>query len=179
MRPAESFIGQPIRSLQTMLRVISEADSRIPTVIPDGIYGTTTQQAVTAFQRQNALPVTGVVNQQTWDRIVLVYEKAYIETEKAEPIEILIDKGERFLPGDSGPYIFLLQTLLFTILEEDSSAARVTGIFDDKTVQSLATFQKSANLPETGQLDKETWKHLSLQFTAKMHRLKSHKNHIN
>ena len=29
MRPAESFVGQPIRSLQTMLRVIAENDPRI------------------------------------------------------------------------------------------------------------------------------------------------------
>ena len=70
MRPPESFIAQPIRSLQTMLRVISEIDKRIPTVVPDGIYGSTTQQAVTAFQRQHGLPATGVVNQDTWEHIV-------------------------------------------------------------------------------------------------------------
>ena len=39
MRPAESFIEQPVRSLQTMLRVLAEDDQRLPTVVPDGIYG--------------------------------------------------------------------------------------------------------------------------------------------
>ena len=38
MRPPESFIEQPVRSLQTMLRVIAEDDPTFPTVVPDGIY---------------------------------------------------------------------------------------------------------------------------------------------
>ena len=66
MRPGESFVEQPVRSLQTMLRVIAEDDSRLPTVIPDGIYGPTTMQAVSAFQRQYELPVTGITDQATY-----------------------------------------------------------------------------------------------------------------
>ena len=49
MRPAESFVAQPVRSLQTMLRVIAEADRTLPTVIPDGIYGQETITAVYAI----------------------------------------------------------------------------------------------------------------------------------
>ena len=45
MRPEASFIEQPVRSLQTMLRVISQDDSRYPAVIPDGIYGPDTMHA--------------------------------------------------------------------------------------------------------------------------------------
>ena len=55
MRPLESYISQPIRSLQTMLRVIGEDDATLPPVVPDGIYGQQTIQAVTAFQRKYAL----------------------------------------------------------------------------------------------------------------------------
>ena len=39
MKPGESFVGQPIRALQTMLRVIAENDPSHMTLIPDGIYG--------------------------------------------------------------------------------------------------------------------------------------------
>ena len=49
MRPVESFVGQPIRSLQTMLRVIAQNDAAHPDVIPDGIYGPETVAAVSAF----------------------------------------------------------------------------------------------------------------------------------
>ena len=52
MRPPESFVVQPVRSLQTMLRVISGRYTELPTIIPDGIYGPQTMTAVTAFQRK-------------------------------------------------------------------------------------------------------------------------------
>ena len=42
MRPNESFVGQPVRSLQTMLRVIAELDENQPSVVPDSIYGPNT-----------------------------------------------------------------------------------------------------------------------------------------
>ena len=68
MKPGESFVEQPIRSLQTMLRVIAEDDRRLPTVVPDGIYGPSTMTAVTAFQRLYGLPITGITDQPTWAR---------------------------------------------------------------------------------------------------------------
>ena len=84
MRPAESFIEQPVRSLQTMLRVLAEDDNRLPTVVPDGIYGPSTMNAVSAFQRQNGIAVTGIVDQETWEQIVLRHEPALIRVGKAE-----------------------------------------------------------------------------------------------
>lgn len=177
MRPPESFIAQPIRSLQTMLRVISEIDKRIPTVVPDGIYGSTNQQAVTAFQRQHGLPATGVVNQDTWEHIVTSYENAFIEVEKAQPIEILLDTGDQFTSGDSDPYIYLMQTMLYTILEDQVSIKYpITGTMDEETIKQLKRFQELSGISETGTLDKTTWKHLSLHFTAKAHRLKASRN---
>ena len=62
MRPEESFLQQPVRSLQSMLRVLSERDSRYQSVIPDGIYGPSTVSAVSAFQRIHGIPVTGVTD---------------------------------------------------------------------------------------------------------------------
>ena len=94
MRPPESFISQPIRSLQTMLRVLAEDDKSLPTVVPDGIYGQTTMHAVTEFQRKEGLPLTGITDQQTWDRIVARYEPALIRLDRADPIEIIMDPGQ-------------------------------------------------------------------------------------
>ena len=112
MRPSESFVEQPIRDLQTMLRVLSEDDSRLPTVVPDGIYGPTTMNAVTAVQRQNGIPTTGITDQRTWETIVALYEAALIRVGKAQPIEIILDPGQVFRRGDSSPYVYLLQSML-------------------------------------------------------------------
>ena len=107
MRPPESFIQQPVRSLQTMLRVLSEDKNILPTVVPDGIYGQTTMAAVTEFQRKYGLPLTGITDQNTWDAIVPVYQNALTRVGKAEPIEIIMDPGQVFMVGDEGPYIYL------------------------------------------------------------------------
>ena len=171
MRPPESFISQPIRSLQTMLRVLAEDDKSLPTVVPDGIYGQTTMHAVTEFQRKEGLPLTGITDQQTWDRIVARYEPALIRLDSADPIEIIMDPGQVFRLGDEGPYIYLMQTLLIWLSKdyEDINEPEHTGIFDEKTQQALADFQIIAGLASTGELDKVTWKHLSRHFTLNAH----------
>ena len=172
MKPGESFVEQPVRSLQTMLRVIAEDDPRMPTVVPDGIYGPTTMQAVTAFQRLYGLPVTGVTDQATWDRIVTVYEPALIRTGPAEPIEIIFEPGQIFRIGDSNAYIFLLQSILTQLSTENPSINRPehNGTLDDLTSQALAAFQLLAGLPPTGELDRITWKYLAKQFTLSANR---------
>ena len=37
-----SYVGQPIRSLQTMLRTIAHVDETLLKLVPDGIYGPNT-----------------------------------------------------------------------------------------------------------------------------------------
>lgn len=167
MRPAESFVGQPVRSLQTMLRVIAEDDPSLPTVVPDGIYGPTTMTAVTAFQRRHGIPITGVVDQPTWEQIVLAYEPALIRIDKAEPIEIVLEPGQIFRQGDTNPYLYLMQSML-TVLSKDHPTIIIpthTGVLDAPSVQALTAFQVLAGLPATGELDRITWKHLSRHFT--------------
>lgn len=172
MKPAESFVEQPVRSLQTMLRVISEDDNRMPKIVPDGMYGPTTMQAISAFQRLYGLPVTGITNQETWEKIVCQYERANNRINKAEPIEILLDPGQVFRVGDSNGYIYLLQSILTYLSQEATQIdpPEHSGIFDDTTAKALAAFQLLAGLPPTGQLDKITWKFLSKHFTRQAHR---------
>lgn len=172
MKPGESFVEQPIRSLQTMLRVIAEDDPRLPTVVPDGIYGQATMQAVTTFQRLYGLPITGIVDQDTWNRIVSVYEPALIRIGPAEPIEIILEPGQVFRIGDQNAYIYLLQSILTQLSTENATIIRPdhNGVFDNPTSEALAAFQLLAGLPPTGELDRITWKYLARQFTLSANR---------
>lgn len=171
MRPTESFIEQPVRSLQTMLRVIAEDNPRYPIVIPDGIYGPETMHAVSTFQRLNGLSVTGITDQTTWEQIVYVYEDALIRVDRAQSIEILLDPGQVFYPGSSSPYIYLAQSMLtYLSLDHPSIPTPIhSGIMEESTVSALAAFQKLTGLPSNGNLDKITWKHLAHQFTLNAH----------
>ena len=171
MRPGESFIGQPIRSLQTMLRVIANDDKTLPPVVPDGIYGSATLGAVSEFQRREGLPITGITDQNTWDQIVECYENALIRQDAAVPLSIIMDPGQVFSIGDEGPYIYLMQSLLIWLAKDHKQIMVIdhNGLFDEDTKQALTAFQKLAGLKETGELDKVTWKHLSNQFTLSAH----------
>lgn len=172
MRPEESFVGQPIRSLQTMLRVLASDDTSLPTVVPDGIYGQNTLTAVSAFQRRYGIPVTGVADQQTWDSITQAYDDALIRVDKAQPIEIILDPGEVLRLGDYSPYLYLLQSMLLylSLSHPDIPEPPHNGMLDGATSRSISGFQYLAGLPETGELDKKTWKYLARQFTLNANR---------
>ena len=172
MRPEESLLNQPLRSLQTMLRVLAEDDSSLPTVVPDGIYGQDTITAVSAFQRKYALPVTGVTDQATWDQIVGKHKSAIVRVDAAEPIEIILEPGAVFRLGDRSPYIYLAQSMLTILALEHDNLEQPphTGTIDSGTSEALAAFQLLAGLKPTGELDRNTWKFLSRQFTLAANR---------
>ena len=166
MRPPESFIGQPIRSLQTMLRVIAEDTPGMYALIPDGIYGPETVQTVAGFQRSHGLPATGVADQQTWEAIVEVYEQALISQDQAQPLEIILNPGQVIRKGERHPNLYIVQAILKVLSQSYGSIGEVlfTGILDDATEDALFAFQQLSGLPATGRLDKRTWKHLALQY---------------
>lgn len=166
MRPPEAFIAQPVRSLQTMLRVIAQEDERQPSLIPDGIYGNQTTAAVSAFQRNHGLPVTGMTDQDTWEQIVAVYEPALIRVGPAQPLEIILDPGKVIRRGDREPNVYILQAVLIVLSEIYSSITPpgMNGILDEATAAALEAFQELSGLPTTGELDKVTWKQLALHY---------------
>ena len=148
MRPGDSFVAQPVRSLQTMLRVIAMNNARISKAVPDGIYGPDTMQEVSALQRMSGLPQTGVVNEATWNEIIRQFGPAAVNVLQAQPVEILLEPGEKIGHNQASPYVFLLQSML-TVL----------------SMGALRMFQSLSDLEETGVLDRESWKQVALQFT--------------
>lgn len=166
MKPEESFLSQPIRSLQTMLRVLAEYDDRHETLIPDGIYGKATVSAVSKFQRLHGLPVTGITDQATWEMIVAEYEPALIFITEAETLNIILDPNEVIRLGQRHPHVYLVQAMLAVLEDAYKSIGQVShsGILDEPTSAALSSFQQLSGLPMTGHLDKRTWKALALQY---------------
>ena len=166
MRPAESFIGQPIRSLQTMLRVIAEDDPSHVRIVPDGIYGPETVAAVSTFQRKHGLSVTGVTDHPTWEAIVAAYEPALVRIDDALPVDIILNPGQTIRRGERHPHMYLVQGMLAALSDTYKSIGKpgLTGTLDASTSDSLGSFQYLTGLPMTGELDKHTWKHLALHY---------------
>lgn len=65
--------GSPVLQIQEQLARISKSYPAIPTVSPDGIFGSQTKNAVEAFQRIFGLPVTGIIDYRTWYKISQIY----------------------------------------------------------------------------------------------------------
>ncbi len=166
MRPYESFIGQPIRSLQTMLRVIAQDDNSYQTLIPDGIYGPETTAAVSIFQRKHGLPITGVTDLATWELIVSVYTLALVRVGAAQPIHAQMNPGQVIRKGERNANLNLAHAMLTILSEVYKSVAQPgqAGLMDEATADSIASFQGLSGLPMTGNLDKNTWQHLALQY---------------
>ena len=166
MRPSESFLGQPIRALQAMLRVIAKASGHRSPLIPDGIYGAATAKAVSDFQRSHDLPVTGITDLATWEAVFSCYEPARIGISPAHPVHILLDANQIIDSGDNHPHLFLIQGMLMVLSRQYTSIPQpgMTGRLDKATGDSLKAFQGLCKLQITGTLDKITWKHLALQY---------------
>lgn len=65
--------GQDVITLQYLLNVISEYYPNIPAPSPDGIFGSQTARAVTAFQRNRGLNPDGIVGRLTWQALYDAY----------------------------------------------------------------------------------------------------------
>lgn len=165
MNPA-SRTGQPIRSLQTMLRTITRSNGQPCAVIPDGVYDTQTVKAVYRFQQEHNLPATGVTDEKTWDSIVRAFEEAQVNVQPAQGLQICMSCGESMKQGCTSHYVPLVQTMLALLCDSCGSipAPGSSGILDEATAESLRSFQNICGLPCSGAVDKATWKHLTLQY---------------
>jgi peptidoglycan hydrolase-like protein with peptidoglycan-binding domain len=146
-----------IRELQRMLYALSFVDDAIPKVIPDGIYGRETAQAVRAFQQRNNLHPTGETNRATWDEIVRLYLERVAQT--AHPVDAY-PHASRFLTlGDEGLAVYIVQAILnlLGIQYENMQQIPVTGKYDATTQQAVREFQKHSGQKETGNTDPATW----------------------
>jgi len=88
---SEGDRGENVTNLQYMLAVISSFVPQVPPVNIDGIFGTRTGDAVAAFQRFASLPITRVVNAETWDAIY----------EEYAGIEATVFDSEALFPADT------------------------------------------------------------------------------
>lgn len=69
----EGVTGEDVITIQEQLNEIASVYTIIPRIAVDGIYGPRTAEAVSAFQEQFGLPVTGTVGFSTWYKLSFIY----------------------------------------------------------------------------------------------------------
>ncbi len=147
-----------VEELQKYLHRISYENPNIPRIIPDGIYGTETADAVRAFQRAYGLTDNGEANSATWERIAEVYQE--LVGTIAEALEVFPAEAEVLIrSGDTGLAVLVIQSILHTLgeLYENLPLLEITGLYDPDTVTAVREFQKHSNYPMTGNVDVPTW----------------------
>lgn len=146
--------GDEVRDLQSRLKQIGWYGEKIT-----GEFDDLTVTAVEGFQDKRELPVTGEVDQQTWDRLVDMTREP-TEDEKHNRLT----PGPAILgPGDSGDDVRELQARLKQI---GWYAGDVTPHYGDITTAAVKGFQVKREIPETGEVDQRTWDRLK-EMTSK------------
>ena len=157
------LLANPVSSLQYMLRQLSRTYQFLPDLVVDGVFGERTLEAVMRFQRETGLPVTGTVDQATWDAIRNCWLAQQTKTGYSRAARIFPSEGIQVQEGQTREYMIVPQTM-FNILSrqfEGITPCDADGCLGPATVSNLCWLQKAAELPQTGCIDTATWDSLS------------------
>ena len=177
----QSYPGTPLRrgttgpsvvTAQVMLNRISQSYPAIPKIpAVDGIFGTRTEAAVRKFQEVFDLGVDGVIGPATWNALVRLYIAV---TRLAE----LRSQGQRFYAnswahepieqGDRGIRVEHLQYMLSVLSEyiPEIPPLAIDGIYGPTTRNAVLAAQRRFRLPQTGEVDFQTWDEIYDQYTG-------------
>ncbi|MBE6631481.1 MAG: spore cortex-lytic protein [Ruminococcaceae bacterium] len=152
--------GPYVSSLQYFLEFISEYDSAVPFVPITGVYDQATIDAVTAFQKEYGLPVTGIVDR---DDGRLLYD-SYIGILNSLPDSQFVTfarpyPGYRLYRGIEDEYVKYLQQYLNRISEVYTDIPKLSedGIFGQQTQDAVSIFQSIFNQYVNGIVGTVTW----------------------
>lgn len=161
----ETSLG--VGNLQYYLNYLSQFYSTISPVAVDNIFGNATRAAVEAAQSTFGLPVTGVVDKETWDAIFDAYRGivntiSYTFTNG----NVLPFPGIILRVGSESGTVALLQEYLNYIASEypEIPTLPVTGYFGGMTESAVIAFQQLFGLPENGIVDATVWDEIATVY---------------
>lgn len=154
--------GEKVETAQFMLSVIGEFYSNLPTIAVDGIFGEATLSAVRQFQQNNNLPVTGVIDAQTWEVMYQQYKGIvdnFLSTTRLNSPTTRPYGGTPLTLGSRGDDVRALQDYINVISLAYPRIRPVTptGYYGENTQNSVREFQQLENLPQTGVTDEATY----------------------
>ncbi len=163
----EGSEGEDVRILQEQLNRIAINFPQIPLIEVNGIYGSSTSNAVKEFQRLFLLPQTATTDRATWYRISQIYSSV-------KRLAELTSEGQRaaynqqLYPGtplrlySRGSGVQEIQFYLQRISRFNSmvEAPTLDGIYGGDTESAVRSFQRAYGLAETGIVEESTWNRL-------------------
>lgn len=159
MMQAQELQNRPVRSLQTMLQTLSRVFPDIPEVLPDGVYGCSTQDAVSAFQSRAALPVTGVADHDTWNQLVSAYLRHAPRVLPPEPLQLVWQPMQTISPGEENLHLYLIQAMLAALHRQYPALPLpgVSGFYDETTKAAVLQLQALFGFAPSAVIDQSFW----------------------
>lgn len=157
------LLSRPVASLQYMLGQLARSNPALIHLMVDGVFGERTLEAVMRFQREVGLPVTGVVDRETWNAVRDRWLAQEEQKGESRSTQIFPSEGVEVREGQEREYMILPQTM-FQILSRQFQGIRTDrpdGIHGPDSAENVRWLQQAAGLPQTGTLDRATWDALS------------------
>ena len=153
--------NEAIRNLQKYLRQISYEDENIPPVPIDGIFESTTEEALRAFQIKMGLENTGIADRETWDALYEGYLGSIARLSPPKPFSpfLRLPDGETLSFGDVSFAVAAVQFLLNESSQtlDTLDELAIDGIYGKATRDAVLRFQEGHGITPTGAVDKNTW----------------------
>ena len=162
------MIGQPVRSLQYMLNELAIHNPKLVRLAVDGVFGERTLEAVMVFQRENGVPVTGVVDLSTWNAIRDAYYQAELFYGAPPPLNVLPSGNYTADEGAEGEPMLIVQAMFSSLTKKVNNfkPCQMNSCNDGETHSNIREVQRLAGLPITGVLDRATWAYLAQLYQA-------------
>ena len=150
--------GDDVRVVQYFLAVVGTFYDTVPVIPINGNFDETTDNAVRAFQNTKGLPVTGIVDEATWNELYNAY-RGIIDSITVPENRIAPYPGTPLINGSQGEYVVFLQQYLSRISATYPAIPAVTpdGVFGDQTQAAVEAFQREFGLPPNGVVGPITW----------------------
>lgn len=143
--------GNDVKVLQNMLNTVDNAK-----LVPDGIFGTRTKNAVVKFQRNNGLAADGICGPKTWEKLAAKYNAIITPPASSGTGTPPVNASSYPMVqnGSSGTAVKTLQTMLNAV---QNAGLSTDGIFGTKTKSAVIAFQRASGLAADGICGPKTW----------------------
>ncbi len=149
----------PVQSLQHMLNHLARTIQTLPRLAETGTFDEPTLEAVMVFQRDFGLPVTGIVDQLTWDVIKDQYYQNLFRYGDTPLLHVFPSGTESVGESEQAAELLIVQAMISELRKVISNfeSGAMDGINSGATWRNLRIVQQLSTLPDSGVLDRATW----------------------
>jgi len=163
-----------IQNLQMMLRNIANEYDEVTTVVPDGIFGAQTLESVQSFQQKFGIVPTGVVDFDTWNKIVEISDGVTVINSPGRLFLGFNENNDDIIPGQTALELYVIQAMMKAIAFEMSDMAdvNVTGTHDMQSVAAVKKLQNSMGIDDDGIITLEFYNNLTHLYEVYVTRIR-------